>query len=367
LFYNNSTKEITRGTTQTFVKTNNAVAIGNNAGNDQGAGAIAIGNVSGQSNQSGDAVAIGNGAGYNGQSEGVVAIGTGSGANNQGTFAVSIGAYSGATGQGQRATSVGIESGYFNQGAYCIAIGAVAGFQDQSERAIAIGYGSAYDQQGSNAVAIGDYSAHAGQGLNAVAIGSQAGRQLQGNNSIAIGFQAGQTNQAANSIVLNASGVSFPVSNSNAFYVNPIRSTNGAAGGVYYDSSTKELTYSSSKTFVIEHPIESNKYLVHACLEGPEAGVYYRGKSEITNDESVEIILPEYAKTFSEFTVQITPILSRNDIYVSEVEDGKFTVYGKNGKFFWLVNALRESIKVETLKCDTEVRGDGPYKYIYRA
>ena len=36
-----------------------------------------------------------------------------------------------------------------------------------------------------------------------------------------------------------------------------------------------------AKTFVIDHPDDENKYLVHVCLEGPEAGVYYRGKAEV--------------------------------------------------------------------------------------
>jgi hypothetical protein len=38
------------------------------------------------------------------------------------------------------------------------------------------------------------------------------------------------------------------------------------------------------KTFIIEHPIDTSKYLIHACLEGPEAGVYYRGKATIDNN-----------------------------------------------------------------------------------
>jgi len=38
-----------------------------------------------------------------------------------------------------------------------------------------------------------------------------------------------------------------------------------------------------SKTFVREHPLNKDKYLVHACLEGPEAGVYYRGERLITH------------------------------------------------------------------------------------
>ena len=39
--------------------------------------------------------------------------------------------------------------------------------------------------------------------------------------------------------------------------------------------------HKKTKTFIIDHPIDKNKYLVHGCLEGPEFGVYYRGKSEI--------------------------------------------------------------------------------------
>ena len=167
---------------------------------------------------------------------------------------------------------------------------------------------------------------------------------------------------------MNASGFDLNSATQGSFYVNPIRSTSGTSGGVFYDSSTKELTYSSTKSFIIEHPIESNKYLVHACLEGPEAGVYYRGKSEITNDDSVEIVLPEYTRTFSDFTVQITPLCNNSNNIItygsSDVVDGKFTVYGKNGKFFWMVNALRQSIITEPLKEETEVRGDGPYKYV---
>ena len=106
--------------------------------------------------------------------------------------------------------------------------------------------------------------------------------------------------------------------------------------------------------------------MVHACLEGPEAGVYYRGKSEILNGSSVEIELPSYVESFSNFTVQITPIYN-NGIPVicsSEVENNKFTVYGSNCKFFWNVCAQRQSINVEPLKSETEVKGDGPYKYI---
>jgi hypothetical protein len=52
----------------------------------------------------------------------------------------------------------------------------------------------------------------------------------------------------------------------------------GTQNVVYYDSGTNSFLSNSLKSFVIQHPINTNQYLVHVCLEGPEAGVYYRGK-----------------------------------------------------------------------------------------
>ena len=141
-------------------------------------------------------------------------------------------------------------------------------------------------------------------------------------------------------------------------------------GGMLYDSGSGEITYDSTKTFVIEHPIDENKYLVHACLEGPEAGVYYRGKATIENEGKITIKLPDYVdKLATNFTVQITPIYAphiviRNTHTTSEVENNEFTVYGDCGSFFWHVYGERRSIIVEPNKEDVEVKGDGPYTYM---
>jgi len=124
-----------------------------------------------------------------------------------------------------------------------------------------------------------------------------------------------------------------------------------------------------SKTFIIDHPLDKTKYLVHACLEGPEAGVYYRGKAAIENNESVTIQLPDYVeKLASNFTVQITSIYSKersepNLFEVSEIENNKFQVYGKNGSFYWHAFGMRSEILVEPDKSSITVSGDGPYKW----
>lgn len=121
------------------------------------------------------------------------------------------------------------------------------------------------------------------------------------------------------------------------------------------------------KSFIINHPIQEDKYLVHACLEGPEAGVYYRGIGEILDNQSTTIELPYYVDKFStNFTIQITPIYNSkiNILNTSEVLDNKFIVYGENCKFYWNVYGKRLDINVEPLKTDVNVKGDGPYLYI---
>jgi len=139
-----------------------------------------------------------------------------------------------------------------------------------------------------------------------------------------------------------------------------------------YDTNAKEIVRSTlgmttAKAFIIDHPDDPDRYLVHTCLEGPEVGVYYRGKGEITNNESVVVQLPAYVKNLAyDFTVQITHISSGkvNTYGASEVENNQFTVYGPNGRFFWMVNGTRGETVVEPLKTDVDVRGNGPYRWI---
>jgi hypothetical protein len=146
-----------------------------------------------------------------------------------------------------------------------------------------------------------------------------------------------------------------------------------------YNDTTKEVVKSSAatssfnKTFVIDHPQDSSKYLVHACLEGPEVGVYYRGKSEITHMTScVTVYLPEYLdKLAFDFTVQLTPIYSghvpQSVLCSEEVRDNKFVVHGPCCKFFWEVKGKRKNIETEPSKSMWDISGEGPYTYLVRS
>ena len=158
--------------------------------------------------------------------------------------------------------------------------------------------------------------------------------------------------------------------------MNPIRGL-GLTGPnlLEYNTSSGEITYNNTgKTFVIDHPIYEDKYLIHSCLEGPEAGVYYRGKGLIQNgDDLTTIELPDYVPYFvNDLTIHLTPTFDKTNTYnnrsrnlfAEDLENGKFNVYGKPGPFYWVVHGKRFSIDVEPLKNNVNVKGNGPYKWI---
>jgi len=97
-------------------------------------------------------------------------------------------------------------------------------------------------------IAIGRYAGLTNQGGNSIALGVHAGEINQGAYSVAIGVAAGwgQTNaQAANTIILNAtsSEVDGVASQTNSFYVAPIRTDATPSNILYYNTTTKEVTY----------------------------------------------------------------------------------------------------------------------------
>ena len=122
-----------------------------------------------------------------------------------------------------------------------------------------------------------------------------------------------------------------------------------------------------SKTFVIEHPLDENKYLVHGCLEGPEGGVYYRGRGEIIDTKMSTITLPDYVRIIAtDWTIQVTPMYNGQirNLNVTEIIDGVFNVYGETGGFYWVAYGKRIDLNVEPLKNMVNVKGVGPYKWV---
>jgi len=339
-----------------FIQRNNCVAIGSNAGNMN------------QGTNNGFAVAIGSQAGEISQEEFAVAIGNRSGEMMQGRTAVAIGTQAGETMQGDFSVAIGRLAANSDQGINSVAIGNFAGQISQGAESVAVGINAGFSGQGLCAVAVGDRAGRLNQGNDAVAIGNGAGNTNQGDFSVCIGEEAGTLNAPNNSIIINATGSALNVT-TQGFFVKPVRDVLvGTTGVMIYDPSDGEIRYIPTKTFVIDHPVNPDKYLVHACLEGPEAGVYYRGESEIPQGkDSIEVDLPDYVDALAtDFTVHVTSICEGKPALIgaSRVKNNKFTVYGDPGPFSWIVYGKRGDVDVEPDKDSVDVRGDGPYKYI---
>ena len=137
------------------------------------------------------------------------------------------------------------------------------------------------------------------------------------------------------------------------------------------------------KTFIIQHPTNADKYLVHACLEGPEAGVYYRGTATIpahSTTKAVQIYLADYVDHIAtDFTVCVTPVLTSANatttkvrtfprVIASRVQQGTFTVYSNIAPcvFNYLVFGKRQTMEVEPEKALVTLQGASasPYKWL---
>ena len=97
----------------------------------------------------------------------------------------------------------------------------------------------------------------------------------------------------------------------------------------------------TTKSFDIEHPTKEGMRLHHGSLEGPEHGVYVRGKSQ-----TGVIELPDYWTGLVDedtITVQLTAIGKPQELYVEKIEDNKVYVSGEN--YFYFVQAERKDIE----------------------
>lgn len=104
-----------------------------------------------------------------------------------------------------------------------------------------------------------------------------------------------------------------------------------------------------SKSFVIDHPTKEGYKLRYGSLEGPEHGVYVRGR--VANGV---IELPDYWTALvneDSITVQLTAIGDSGNRWVVDVADNKVTTGG--GEAFYLVQAERKD--VETITVEYEV------------
>lgn len=141
-----------------------------------------------------------------------------------------------------------------------------------------------------------------------------------------------------------------PFIQSNALFENIIVEQNVIADGtvtatsVIADTFQGTINVQSWKGFDIKHPNKPNHRLRHICLEGPEAGVYYRGR--LTNSNIIE--LPTYWNGLIDpesITVSLTQIGYSQDLIVEKIEWGKRIIIksgsGVNIDCYYTIQASR--------------------------
>ena len=125
---------------------------------------------------------------------------------------------------------------------------------------------------------------------------------------------------------------------------------------------TGNINVQSWKGFDIKHPNKEGQRLRHICLEGPEAGVYVRGK--LTNNNVID--LPDYWRGLIDpesITVSLTQIGSSQDLIVDKIEWGN-KVHIKSGNAsaincFYTIHASR----IDGEPLIVEYEGETPAEY----
>jgi hypothetical protein len=157
---------------------------------------------------------------------------------------------------------------------------------------------------------------------------------LTGNRIVSVG---------ANSITFRGSGASiFRVVNTTG---NSIETGNSSGVNFYVDYQGG--VYATSKSFWITNPIKLGYKLRHGSLEGPENGVYFRGKSSLNRIE-----LPTdwvWLVDFDSITAQLTSTCG-DELFIESITDQWIKVGGVTCEYFYVINAERNDI--DDLKID---------------
>jgi hypothetical protein len=127
---------------------------------------------------------------------------------------------------------------------------------------------------------------------------------------------------------------------------------------------------SSLKSFIIDHPTDPDRYLVHACTESPQAGVEYWGDTVLDDQGRAVVTLPDYFEALTLPTGRAVSVNTCSDeiknASATYPENGQFTIHGApDVRVTWIVKAIRDAggMLVEPQRDQIDVHGDGPYRY----
>ena len=121
----------------------------------------------------------------------------------------------------------------------------------------------------------------------------------------------------------------------------------------------------SPKKFDMVHPSKGEGHrLAHACIEGPEVGVYYRGR--LKNSNVIE--LPTYWKDLvhaDSISVQLQPIGAHQDIIIKRWDDEKVHLQARGPipiDCFYHIYAERKDVNALVVEYEGETYEDRPDK-----
>jgi hypothetical protein len=135
-----------------------------------------------------------------------------------------------------------------------------------------------------------------------------------------------------------------------------MRGTFNGSTEIHYQGTSKLQTISTgvnvtgaltatTKSFVIDHPTKEGMKLRYGSLEGPEDGVYVRGR--LTGETVIE--LPDYWTGLvheDSITVQLTAMGGKADLWVESISDNKVTVgCDTEVDCFYFVQATRKDVE----------------------
>lgn len=106
----------------------------------------------------------------------------------------------------------------------------------------------------------------------------------------------------------------------------------------------------TTKSFVIPHPTKEGHKLRYGSLEGPENGVYVRGRSK-----EFVIHLPEYWTKLVDpdsITVNLTPIGKTQTLWVKDIKDNKVYVGSRCSEVNYFYTIFAERVDVEKLEVE---------------
>jgi hypothetical protein len=158
----------------------------------------------------------------------------------------------------------------------------------------------------------------------------------------------------------NADEAKYPPDACRPYYHSNAQIDNLQINGTAYGNFQGTINVQSWKGFDIKHPNKPNHRLI--CLEGPEAGVYLRGR--LTNSNTID--LPDYwdgLVDLESITVNLTQIGSSQDLIVDKIEWGKRIVIrsgnASNIDCYYVIQAAR----IDGEPLIVEYEGETPADY----